>query len=205
MGIKSKNIRYSKFSKAMAIFLLWVSVAGFCVSAVYFLGYSKEPGSKNFHTTNDFINEFKQYTYSAVTYAVRLRSEEYIIGGNTIPAEVRKTLESMGIAEYKQDTFTKEDFINIELQQFRDLGKQLSSISNFACIVINKSTGTFVTNMKIESSGDLQKNVDKLKKQPFNIFISKDERKASYPRKRAEKSNSVSWTGFSPMFRRFLY
>lgn len=147
MDIKSKNIRYSKFTKAIAIFLLWASLAGLCGSAVYLARYSENFNSKDYHTTSSFLNEFSNYTNSAVTYAV---------------PEMNKWFADRG------------------LQYYKDLGKQLSAVSNFAYIVVDRVTGTFVSNMKIDNYADVQKNVDKLKKQPFNIFISKDDRTVSY-------------------------
>lgn len=153
MVIKSKNILYSKLTKAAAVFLLWVSLAGVCVSAAYFIAYPSEFNSKDYRTTSSFLVEFRKYTRYAVDAAERLKNETGAIPGNTASGNTRRIF----------------------------YGDRLAEVKNFAYIAIDRSTGTFVTNMEIGPDGDVEEGIKILRKQPFNISISGDKTELSYP------------------------
>ena len=192
MDIKSKNIRYSKFTKAVAVLLLWASLAGFCVSVAYLVRYSNEFNSKDFHITNLFLDKFKEYTSYSVNYAVRLRNEGYIREGNTLPKndetagadDNQPTASTTITKEYAVgevgDSVMKEQQIDSDLQYFRNLEKQLAEVTNYAYIVVDRDTGLFTTNIKTTEPEGIQNRIDMIKKQSFNIFMSKDDRRASY-------------------------
>ena len=217
MDIKSKNIKYSTAMKAVAVSVIWISLAGVFSSAFYAFRYTDMLNSDDFYKTSAFLGEFRQYTDYAVDYAVRLRSEDYIKEGRTITADTfadtstavpkiqlgsRDEKEATGPDEVAaSETSTKtepanpeikptaedeaiklkerEEYIDQELQRFRDLEKQLSAIHNYAYVVTDSSTGFFVTNMD-GSFGGLQGKIEAIKKQPFNVYISKDRREVSY-------------------------
>ena len=152
MVIKSKNILYSKLIKAAAVFLLWVSFAGLCISAAYFINYPSEFNSKDYRTTSSFLVEFREYTRYAVDTAESLKN-----GTGAI----------IGSRDAENDR-----------QAFYD--NRLTEVKNFAYIAIDRSTGAFVTNMEIGTAGDVEAGIKTLRKQPFNIVISGNSTELSY-------------------------
>ena len=209
MDIRSKNIRYSTAIKAFAVFIVWFSFAGLFSSAYYAGRYGGMLGTDDYHKTGVFLNEFRQYAGEAADYAVRLRSEAYIKEGKTIadsdilaaPLEITlSVLDENGAinpdpsstttqkvetaAEPAEDPEAKlkarEKYIDQEVQRFNDLKKRLPAVSaNFAYVAVDGSTGRLISNTD-GSQEQLWEKIGEIKKQPFNIYVSKDRREASY-------------------------
>lgn len=67
MDTKSRNIKYSFVTKAIAVFLLWISFAGLFAGAVFLVRYYDEIVKENYYESYRFINTFRNYVNSAIS------------------------------------------------------------------------------------------------------------------------------------------
>lgn len=174
MDIKLKNIRYSTRLKTVAVLMVWICFGGIYVSALFGMQFGNEIGKNNYYETADFLNEFNRYVYSSIDYAVTLRSEEYIKSGNTLPTEasgeensgtgtsVDRELQKEGMGVTKKvlpeiiirstikgtEQGEREKIITAHLQRFQQTKAELDRSVNFEYLVINRKTGTAITNIK---------------------------------------------------------
>lgn len=194
MDIKLRNIKYAAGSKIVAVILLWVAFTGLFASMVFAERYSGVLAKKNYYETSSFLNEFNQHVYYALEYGVRLRSEEYIKAGNTIPADKKRNenqlqekaaLEKAAAEKLNElpqgslDIKEKQDLIENDLQRFWGARRVLESSVNFNYLVIIRETGAVITNMNMEGSFDPEKAMSELKAQKVYLYLSEKEDKFS--------------------------
>ncbi|MDD3267849.1 MAG: sensor histidine kinase [Syntrophomonadaceae bacterium] len=145
MDTKSKNISHFKWTKLLAIIIVWLGFLGTMGGCFYYFENREIANSSSYTDTYSFQNSFARLLHNTVEYHVILKSEDNIKNsGEDLPTQAEN------------------------LQRFQLIENRLADMVNFVYYVRNTETGETWSNLGPEK-GD---PVSYIQKQPANAFFN---------------------------------
>ncbi|MDF2520897.1 MAG: signal transduction histidine kinase [Clostridia bacterium] len=146
MDIKLKNIRYSKVTKAVAVFLIWLSAMSALFSLWFLLSNQEIIKADSYYETSAFVSEYSRLIHNVTELKVKFKDEEGLLVSGATP---------------KAETSNEERIYTIR--------ERLSNAVNFSYYIKNTQNGDTISNINAPN------RVTLLKEQPTYIYIGKGE------------------------------
>jgi len=167
LDIKLKNIKYATGTKAIAVILIWLCFISAAGSGVFLLENRDITYSESYYDTYRFRYKFEELVRNTVEANIELKNIENIKASNKY-----------------------EDITNAKINRFHNLKSELSGMVNYAYYIKNDTTGETITNTSVADPLVL------IKRQPFNIHISKWESTYNFPSYWGEIGGMLSDTDY---------
>jgi hypothetical protein len=74
LGIKLKNIKYSKISKVIGVIMAWLCFVSICGSVFFIIENEQIITCKSYYSSSDYISNFTAHVTSIVDYHIWLKS-----------------------------------------------------------------------------------------------------------------------------------
>jgi signal transduction histidine kinase len=148
LGIKLKNIKYSKISKVIGVIMAWLCFVSICGSVFFIIENEQIITCKSYYSSSDYISNFTAHVTSIVDYHIWLKS-----------AKNEKEIWDL-------HTIEEDGTIDEKIASFHNATRIISNNLNFVYYIENAETGEIITNVKEE------KPVEFIKKQQEYVYIN---------------------------------
>ncbi len=177
MDTKSRNIKYSFVTKAIAVFLMCISLAGLFAGAVFLARYNDEIMKENYYESYRFINAFRNHVYISISndemMSGLLENEDKLNADNKA---IKNSIQSFVNFKYiVRNSQTDAFFTNTELEG-KSVPEAVKELSN------NKSYLFFsVADRKSESNNaylnwlDINEFSNQLNNAPIELYAAVDD------------------------------
>jgi len=146
LDTKLINIKYSMWTKTVAVIMIWICFVGIFLSGIYLMKNDEIITSNNYYETNNYIREFSRMIHNSVEYHLKLKNEENIKAS---------------------DLDSEEAILADQLNRYETIVERIGDAVNFRYYIHNPTTGEIFTNLKSDETIAL------LKKQSTFVQIGK--------------------------------
>jgi signal transduction histidine kinase len=153
LGIKLKNIKYSKISKVIGVIMAWLCFVSICGSVFFLIKNDQIVASNSYYSYPKYVSNFSTHVVSIVDYYIWLKGP--------------KSEEEIRVFYAQED----DDIVNQKMASFHNATRVISKNLNFAYYIKNTETGEIITNVNVTEWKE-KNPVEILKKQQEYVFIN---------------------------------
>ena len=161
MDTKLKNIRYSIYMKGLAVFLIWLSLAGLFSSFLYAGIYSDQIEQKNYYQTWNFGEKFGSYVGYAADLIDRQDPQTKANGTHTDTTQTQSdTAQAQTTPELTNVAGIEPEAIPQAVKDARKerAHKILDASANFKYIIMDTNGGIIANNIDVGMLDKLKSN-----------------------------------------------